>query len=240
MASLESVRQKHNRARSHFDEYNRELLAYYQSTPGEMVTQPDSSAQYHHLAFHEREPIPTKFGLIAGDCLQCLRTCLDYLVWELVSSAGNEPTRHNLFPIALTEKAFKDDVKKRHRLDGVDPRAVAIIESLQPFHLPDGQRERSPLAVIDDLANINKHRRILLTAFGAQVMEGESLLFPAIRVSLNVGPQPDQMTVQGRMAYFIVFQDGALKNSEVSSSLGVLAKFLAVDVFPKFKGFFIE
>jgi hypothetical protein len=238
MASLESVRQKHNRARSHFDEYNRELTAYYQSNPGEMVLQPESTSQHHNLTFKESQPIPAKFGLIAGDCLQCLRTCLDYLIWDLVSSAGNEPTRHNMFPIALTESAFKDDVKKRHRLDGVDPAAIAVIESLQPYHLPEDQRERSPLAVVDELANINKHRRILLTAFGAQVMEEEALSFPAIRVAFSVGPQPDQMSVQARMAYFIVFQDGALKNIEVSSGLSRLASFFAKDVFPKFKGFF--
>jgi hypothetical protein len=86
MASLDSVRQKIFRAKHHFDELYHELTAYYESDPGDLFETEDSTAEYRKYRFREKKPIPARLALICGDALQCLRSSLDYLVWELVEA----------------------------------------------------------------------------------------------------------------------------------------------------------
>jgi len=237
MASLESVRNKHNRARSLFDEYNREVVAYYKTEPGEFYIHPDSTETHHMWAYRTREPIPPQFALIAGDFLQCLRSCLDYLVWELVLAAGNEPNKNHMFPITMKEKTFQDDLK-RGRLAGVDPAAIELIDKLQPYHLSEADRERSTLAAINELTNVNKHQRILLTLFATQMFPELPGNVPGLTAEFRMGPTADTMTVQAKLLAFIAFQDGALKGLEVSTCLSNLATYIARDVISQFSGFF--
>src|ERR1022692_2099038 len=176
MASLDSVLQKLYRAKHHFEELDQELKAYYTGDPVQMTPS--------NPGFNLGGQVPARMGLIAGDALQCMRSSLDYLVWELVLTNGNEPCRKNAFPISLTVQDYKYEVDKRKRLNGIKPTACALIDKLQPFHLPETEREKSPLVVLDKLTNINKHRRVLLTHL-QRVIPETPLPFPHILSELT-------------------------------------------------------
>lgn len=137
MASLDSVRQKMYRAKEHWEKLWDEVTAYYQSNPGDLFPAPGSTPENPLFIFKEKKPVPAHLALVLGDALQCLRSSLDYLVWELVEAAGNKPHRKLMFPIALTSEQYRDDLRKRHRLDGVPLEAIAIIDHFQPYLQPD-------------------------------------------------------------------------------------------------------
>lgn len=173
---MNSVLQKLYRAKHHFEELDEVLRTYYRSEPGQLSKSGEG--------FEIGGGVPAAIGLIAGDALQCMRSSLDYLVWELVEANGGTPDRQNAFPISLSETYYKREVDGRQRLRGMRPEAATRIDLLQPYRLPAEQRKGSPLALLDELANINKHRRVLLTNLQTVILE-EPLPFPHIASSLS-------------------------------------------------------
>jgi hypothetical protein len=160
MARPDSVKWKLIRAQEHLDVLRAMTALYYKTHPAKVVRKLEGSPGEFIGEVVADFPVPTRFALIIGDFLQNLRSCLDYLVWELVLAAKNNPT-HNMFPICTTPEAFNAQVA-RHRLDGVPVDAIAEIEALQPYH--DGQDPKgNVLTLLDNFCNINKHRRVLTT-----------------------------------------------------------------------------
>ena len=81
-------------------------------------------------------------------------------MWELCLAANSVPGTKNAFPICTTDAHF-DKALQRRRLTGLSACAVAEIRELQPYtHGQDYQS--SNLWLLDELCNINKHRRVLL------------------------------------------------------------------------------
>ncbi len=230
MASLDSVHQKLYRAKHHYMELEQELRSYYSD---------EKTVQMHAagggISIGSFGPVPARFGLIAGDMLQCMRSSLDYLVWELVLANGKEPTQQTSFPISLTVKDYKKEVDNRKRLVGVHPDACALVDAMQPFHLPETEREASPLALLDKLTNINKHRRVLLTALKRVVIENELLTFPHILSDLK-GVMPDGARHRfATFAFYISFDEGIISGKEIGTTLNFFGDYIVYEVLPRFQ-----
>lgn len=234
---MDSVHQKFYRVKIHFEELNRELKGYYESSPATLVVNEDNPMTG---IFKETKPVPARIGLIAGDCLQSMRSSLDYLVWELVLAGGmREPDKHNAFPIAMTEEGYRDDLKKRHRLRGVPDEAAAIIETFQPYLVDIEKRDGTPLAVLDNLVNINKHRRVLLTGLGA-VYGPTDVVVPLSYLESHVTVRSDAGELYGRrfISFVSLKESKAVKGLEISGFIDTLACFVDNQMFPLFEKFF--
>jgi hypothetical protein len=251
MVSLDSVKQKIVWAHKHLKALEDESLRYFSLNPGEVVTEEEPHSGRIRLRFKEKISVPPEIPLIIGDVVQNLRSSLDYLVWELVLAAKNQPSEKNMFPICDTLEAF-DEQLKRHRLDGVPPEAIGEIKALQPYHY--GQKvETAPIRALETFASINKHRRILLTVLATLHSKTEfigtqsghsvqSTLTPRYDgAEIAIGPEPilgDKMEVKGKTFIFITFNERPAEGIEVSTCLIQLWKFVEDFVFPKFTRFF--
>lgn len=106
-------------------------------------------------------PPPLVLSLLLGDLLNNLRSSLDYLARQLVIDAGNSPIDRGRgktqFPILLQPL----DLQAQGLL-GVDPRALLVIDCLQPYRV-DSSKEH-PLAILALLNNIDKHRLLNILA----------------------------------------------------------------------------
>ena len=235
MASLDSVRQKIYRAKEHWDELYDEVQRYYESDPGTLVPAFESTRGNELFIFKEKKLVPAKIALILGDALQCLRSSLDYLIWELVEAAGNIPHRQLMFPLALSEKQYRDDLFKRRRLDGVAPEAIAIIDQLQPY-LQEHPKE-TVLGILDELTNVNKHRRVIFTGLHAT-----SEILPAhIPCLLGVVTQVDangQIVGEIPMRAVLTLQEGLSKSIEVTNCVDTATKLISQQILPLFEDFF--
>jgi hypothetical protein len=247
MASLDSVRQKICHAKSHLDLVKSEVQRYLDANQSDFV--PDTNGGQNQPTFivKPKTPIPGIIGLIVGDCLQNLRTSLDYLIWELVLKANNTPSKKNMFPVCLTPDSFKS-AESGGRLQGVDPTAIALIKSIQPYH--DGQPSATSVAVLDELTNINKHRRLLLTDYSTLSL---SEMSDSLDKWLKAG-SPDlttlvhdagigrvvtaeQMKMQGDLIPFVAFNEGAVKEMDVRFTLEGLLIYVSA-VVNNFEVFF--
>lgn len=227
---------------------------YFNTNPVRLVKDEGSDPDQFLGSFQPSGPIPGRISLILGDCLQNLRSSLDYLVWELVSAANNAPGKHNMFPLCTTPEAFEDQVRRRHRLDGLHPDAVDEIRGLQPYQY-GSDFDHSTLWVLDDLCNINKHRRVLLTNLccgpsDLQLKRTNGELFgrvTKIRKSEKVGPFPVVDGPRGRgvkidedpkIAACVTCNEGAAKDIEISLLMAEMMQYVRLIVLPKFERFF--
>lgn len=127
------------RAKHHYLELEEELLSYYRAEKTVQMSPAEGGFKVGNVG-----AVPARFGLIAGDMLQCMRSSLDYLIWELVLANGEQPDSQNAFPISLTVSSHNNEVTKRKRLKGVHPTACALTDTLQPLQLP-GQNAQTLL-----------------------------------------------------------------------------------------------
>lgn len=194
-------------------------------------------------------PIPVRVALIIGDCLQNLRTALDYLVWELVLAAQNVPGKKNAFPVCLNAKSFKEAVRNG-RIDGVPEDAKRLVETLQPY-LDSRGTEGNVLVVLDELTNINKHRRVLLTILNpfftrdpivGTVRDGEVVRLPYVReaqtqatLKRGIG---GQVEIDAYATVNVSFDEGAISGHEVVYVLERIATEIENGVMPLFDRFF--
>ena len=168
-----------------------ESVVYLQREPYVVSTNPDLDTSSYVIRVNVTEQPPPIIPLVFGDCLQQLRSALDYLAWQLVvanggipsgtPNAGRPPTQ---FPILYRENKFGIDVA-----GGVSPEAIAIIEGLQPYHRPakDGRPVvQDPLYILNDLARRDRHRMVHVVAFGGRA--GDSLHFPAEGIEIPFPP----------------------------------------------------
>jgi len=154
---------KLDRARFHAHEFDAKWDWYYHSGAYRYNMRMDEQPP-HVLRFWwdlpdrtaEQARTVSDLSFIYGDMLNNLRGTLDYLVGQLVLLAGNTATDRTGFPVAKSQQAWMTATGRD--VQGVDPRWLDAIDSLQPYH--DAQPERHLLAVLDHVNNISKHRRI--------------------------------------------------------------------------------
>jgi hypothetical protein len=235
----------------HFEACKAEMTGYFDTKPCRMVQDTDSSRDNPTFTLRVTNPVPARLAFLLGDCLQNVRSALDYLVWELVLAANNQPTKDNAFPICITPEGFTKALKGR-RLEGMAAAATDLVAWFQP-HRSGGKQEAEgmPLAVLDYLVNVNKHRRVLLTVI--RTFPGNELLrfkdgdvewgLPtpdALQSNVPFGEKltPSELQGHGGMAALIAFNEGAADGAEVSLTAGSLIDYVADEVIAKFERFF--
>ena len=152
-----------------------------------------------------------------------------------------------MFPVCLAPDSFKS-AESGGRLQGVDPAAIALIKSIQPYH--DGQPHTTSLAVLDELTNINKHRRLLLTEFSTLSFSEMSdtldnwlkagspdLSTLAHNTGFDRVVTAEQMKMKGDLIPFVAFNEGAVTGMGVEFALEGLVGYVS-SVVDGFKVFF--
>jgi hypothetical protein len=166
VADLAGVRAKLRRAGEHRLAFDRLFEEYLETEPYSIVFEFDPESGWHTFRWHvETEPPLEDLALIFGDILSNLRATLDYLVWQLVLSGGSRPGRQSGFPIVKREKDWP--VQGGAALKGVPEEWAELIESMQPFQRPDFP-ELHPLAILEQMNNINKHRFLPVAVLTAE------------------------------------------------------------------------
>src|SRR5437773_591427 len=110
------------------------------------------------------DPLPRHWNLILGDCVQNLRSALDHLAFELTTKSQGAILSEDMakgieFPIFGDKRPSKRQWETRVGL--IDPKAVEIIEKLQPYNRGNSYSD-DLLWRLQDLNRFDKHRYIQL------------------------------------------------------------------------------
>jgi hypothetical protein len=253
--SLDGVRQKIAWAKHHLETLNTEELRYTDSDLCELVIESDPNTRRQVQRLRIKIPIPEHIPLIIGDCVHSLRCSLDYLVWQLVLATGNQPEECNQFPICSSAEAFDNSTVKRGKrnsLLGVPPEAFTEIERLQPYNACKGREDQHAFFVLQQLSNIDKHRRIPLTVTR---VGGWNTVFDALGTEIHgfATPRDDgteallavpgavagqKVQVQTRLAVFIAFDEKIASDADVRIVLRAIGASIEDVLLPRFEKFF--
>ncbi len=150
---------KHNRALTHMKALTTESLEFLQGEPRpyHISVEFETEAKCHVARFVPvRQPDP-QLGAIVGDIAHNLRSALDVTAWQLAiehdAKAAKANRRLVTFPITTDERQFI----RHDLLPYISDRALAVIESLQPYERAD-RGHLEALGWLSRVSNADKHR----------------------------------------------------------------------------------
>jgi hypothetical protein len=172
MSSTASWWLKIERANKHLSELEDAVRRYSDSVPYEAVGGVHDEHDRHDIAYSLRitRKSDVEIAAIVGDTAHNARSALDHTA---VALASRKRHRAAAFPIEVTEDIWLKDGRRycsrdhrarrsyRSRVEGMDPRAQAIIKAAQPYNHGG---EAHILAVLSKLENADKHQRSVITA----------------------------------------------------------------------------
>jgi len=125
-----------------------------------------------------------------GERLQNLRSALDQMAWACALRFTDDPTHEVSFPIQRDEASWRKAVSTpriKKAADAIGADAWQVIESLQP-HMQHRAPKEDPLWGLNELARIDRHRRLHLTVISTR---GHMVTFGPLRQRGNRTMQPD-------------------------------------------------
>jgi hypothetical protein len=154
---------KYNRAQEHLDALNQITQWWFRTQPYRIGEDVDAESGFKEIAVVADGLPPERIALVAGDAVQNLRNSLDHLIGDVARFASGGYLMPKVeqalqFPITTSKEAFRQE-RVRGRLGCVVPRAQAVIHRLQPYRSGENMI-RHPLYVLQELSNIDKHRRL--------------------------------------------------------------------------------
>jgi len=153
---LSSCLAKIKASEAHLDRFNEATNRFFEGKSQIAPIAGEANPQRTKYVFTIEEVIDwpaLEFGVIIGDCVHCLRSALDQLVWGL----ARVPDSRTAFPICRTEKEWITDAPSRYW--SVPDTYISLINRAQPYHRGDKAAEH-PLALLSVLSNLDKHRGI--------------------------------------------------------------------------------
>jgi len=153
------IRVKIERAEQHIQDLNAAIDTFFLGKPYEVGTKSDPQTRELIYYMVRVENVPLSIAAICGDALQNLRTALDHLASQLVSTAGGgERSDSAAFPIGASAKKYKAMVARK--VEGMGQRAKNAIDAVEPYEGGKGD----VLWRLHALNNIDKHRLLLTVA----------------------------------------------------------------------------
>jgi hypothetical protein len=157
---LESARAKINRAKYHLGQLNDEIQSAENAKKYPILFRHE--LQTNELVINALMPrdLFIHYSIVAGEIIGHARSALEHAVWEMVPSPDPGGTGFPVF--RLETKAERIKPKDRYydrdgvrKIDGINPKAAAIIKAEQPFG-PNYQTNL--LHILNELWNRDKHR----------------------------------------------------------------------------------
>lgn len=241
MASLIQPGLKVHQAKKHLDALCTEVRKYCDSHPHHFSTEENLTSNEWIVTASITLP-PVVISLIAGDFIACLRSSLDYLVWQLACLKVELPSRETCFPIC--EKNTLDaQLKITKSTFQIPDDAVSIIKSLQPYQQGDDYKT-SHLWQLHKLWNIEKHRHLTSHSVIADLPLPDGIEVPkwewfsdkgVMRFPLSV---KDKLPLNPCLPVQVIFEEKVEQISLTVEDFYTIYKHIDEVIFPQFVKFF--
>lgn len=160
---LSSAKMKVEWAKAHIGDLHR-LIASYAHPDNHTIVMKVDPASVTDKAFLKSEPVPSNFRMHFGDIVHNLRTALDHVAYVFLEGKVPEGERH--FPFRETRASLKSTLDKG-KVNAADAAVKKfILETLKPYRIDEDTGEEGNIALwaVNKLDNIDKHRKLLVTA----------------------------------------------------------------------------
>ena len=156
--SGKSAWNKIQRADEHFRMLDKEIMFTVDPKSYATVHEFDAKAKQYIWKLRDDPPELSRLSLLIGDGVHNLRAALDHMIWQLVITNGQSPTKRNEFPIFDSETGYMKG--NRPKLNGISENAKCLIQGLKPYKGGD-----DALWLIHKIDIIDKHRYLNVLIF---------------------------------------------------------------------------
>jgi hypothetical protein len=163
---LAGVNEKLKRAEESIGDLNSQIVAFLKERPEGGLSHDKQKAAKEFADWYGKRIVPLRFGVIAGEVINHLRSSLDHIAWMLSSEEYRRdyPTRIG-FPIFTVDPVAVGDKDKiasyNRQVKGITHSgALDLIKQLQPYNTP--HLADDPLAILHGLNNEDKHHTLIL------------------------------------------------------------------------------
>ncbi|NQU97390.1 MAG: hypothetical protein HQ548_07090 [Chloroflexi bacterium] len=138
-----------------------EVERFYKSRSYSACHAQDVDTREHVFFVHFSTEVDENWSVLVGEYVYQLRSSLDHMIYQMACP----PVKGSEFPIFVD----RDDYcrRGRYKIRGIPTAAVSIIEDAQPWNCREPTSH--PLWLLQELSNIDKHRRLHLTSVLAGV-----------------------------------------------------------------------
>ncbi len=130
-----------------------------------ITAETDDQTRERIVRFKFLPELSVEWGIDTGEIIHHLRSSLEHLVWQLIIVGGSTPKEGKAgFPVCHDQGKYQKTSPGggQPKIQGIPNGADAIIERLQPYRQSDYRSD--PLWVLNELWNIDKHRRLNVVA----------------------------------------------------------------------------
>lgn len=154
---FDDCRCKVERAKQQIGDLEKVALAFKETDPYRVTSEFDPKKTEHVFKVHIVAPIPTLYNILVGECLQSMRSALDYAICAL---APNVDERTG-FPIHRLASETDYKALRARKVKIANSGLIDYIDGLKPYK---GGNE--PLWRLSELNNRDKHRLLLTAGLG--------------------------------------------------------------------------
>jgi hypothetical protein len=101
--------------------------------------------------------VPLRFGVIVGEVIYNLRSCLDQMICQAIVGNGEKLTHHSGFPISRSPKEF--EFAFPGKVKGASTEVAALVKALKPY-----KGGNDGLWYLNEMSNNEKHKFPVLVA----------------------------------------------------------------------------
>jgi hypothetical protein len=255
---MESFDAKIARAEEHLNLIQVEIGQFLKVTEHKTHLKTNPANNTAWIVYYVVDPNPPiRIGTMVGDCVHNMRSALDNLICGLIRvNDTSHDCVNRQFPIATTLPQW--DNRRVEHTKGVTEAALAVIKSFQPCFGPDELGVSHPLAILQRLNNIDKHRTALVTTgydtnvrFAIHTTDGVRVAtYPepiyggpvSIPIDFDTSTIPKEVKVEIQGTSRVILRDlteTGLKELSVTAVLRQLLQFFKDIFIPRFKPFFL-
>jgi hypothetical protein len=198
-----------------------EAARFFESCEYPIIPNPNAKEWTDAVAYHQSLMIPVRFGVLTGEIVHHLRSCLDHVVWHFTAASYRMKYENFIeFPVCRTQPTGKDAIERYERKIGgiTNANIRKIIDDAQPYQRGNDAAD-DPICIIHDMDRFDKHRELILMSGCAGIIFPAGTEVNVVRTVLKYG--------EGKVLSsdeFAVAKRAMQKNPEVTP-LVVLAQF---------------
>jgi hypothetical protein len=166
-ADFAGIVQKLERATQNIVNLKSEIDGFFDKCKYPILPKMNDERHLEAVEYHKALKIPIRFGVLSGEVIHHLRSCLDHIVWLFsdVAYRGSKEGRYIEFPV-LESRPRKEHRHSQYtrKVKGIASLSVRkLIVRLQPYRTHPTDSRQSLIWVIHNMDVFDKHRALVIT-----------------------------------------------------------------------------
>jgi hypothetical protein len=158
------IEEKLKRADENIVNLQSEITGFFEKSKYPVFPKINSKEHDEAVKYFSKLPVPIRFGVLAGEIVHHLRSCLDHVIWQLSDDVtrNSKEGRFLEFPILDTRPTAENKFSRYGRkIQGVKHVSVLkLIEELQPYNRTHPHADM--LWFIHEMDVFDKHRELVI------------------------------------------------------------------------------